>query len=54
MASVPLRSRSWRRFSSSAFFAAIRVVSADDGWEEGWRNPPGSIEVGLDEYAIAK
>lgn len=31
MASVPLKSRSCRRFSSSAFLAAIRVDNADEG-----------------------
>jgi hypothetical protein len=48
MASVPLKSRNCRRFSSSAFLAAIRVVNTDEGWE-GWRSPdPGSM-VGRDE-----
>jgi hypothetical protein len=33
----------------------MRVESADEGWETGWRSPaPGNMEVGREEYAIVK
>jgi hypothetical protein len=33
----------------------MRVDSADEGWETGWRSPaPGNMEVGRDEYAMVK
>lgn len=64
MASVPLKSRSCRRFSNSAFLAAMRVESAEDCCCEdacalGWRiefplDAPGRMDVGRDEYAIVE
>jgi hypothetical protein len=33
----------------------MRVESADEGCKTGWRSPaPGNMEVGREEYAMAK